>query len=289
MSGANYGPTMCKPRWMCAGGGGCGAKGNCVPTYSPCAPFKSACDCKLAGCGRQRYTCRCGPGNSTQIVPDPAGEYFSYEDAVRSGCGQQCTPSNFLGSYVGSEVYYPNCSSGSCSNRDGCCNVLKVRGGGGCGGRYSQSSCGGSSGAPYGMSISTGMNQYTGCNVGGEPLGPCVRGLDSNVLISGDPQVGCGGFEGILIDRPRDLLWANDLSGDPTVLTNTRYQSRDLRGDIAVGLVNTCCETGGRDGAHATDCKSGIVGPFCGTRLPSFGPFTAADPCKGAAVRTHIY
>lgn len=144
--------------------------------------------------------------------------------------------------------------------------------------------CGISNGG-YSMGISTGLNQYAGCNVGGEPIGPCVRGLDSNVLMSADNQVGCAGFEGILIDRPRDLLWENDLFDDPTVLTTTRYQSRDLRGDIMVGAVNKCCEQTGDSKCG----KNNMIGPFCGTQLPSFGPFQQANPCNGAAVRTYIY
>lgn len=277
-------------RWMCNGARGCGTSGKCVPTDSPCAPYKSECECKMR-CDRQRYTCVCGPGNSTQIVASESGEFYSYEDAVRNGCGKQCTPSGFLGSYVGSEVYHPNCSSNN--NCEGCCNIAKVNKSSGCGksvgggSRYGQASCGG-----YGMGIGSGMQSFGACRVGGEPLGPCVRGLDSNVLIAADNQIGCGGFEGILIDRPRDLMWADGISDDPTVLTNNRNQTRDLRGDILNGLVNSCCEKpncGGCDKIHRSKCSTGIVGPFCGTLLPGIGPFTGADPCRGAGVRQFIY
>lgn len=279
-------------RYQCVGRNGCNQSGRCVPSNSKCAPYKSLCDCKIGGCGRQRWTCRCGGPAGSQPVPDPAGEFYSYEDALRNGCGSQCTPSNFLGSYVGAQVYYPDCSGGSCSNtNESCCNVLKVNPtgrsncSGGGGSNYMQA---GLNNGGYSMGISTGLNQYGGSNLIGEPIGPCVRGLDSNVLMAADNQVGCAGFEGILIDRPRDLLWENDLFDDPTVLTTTRYQSWDLRGDIAVGAVNGCCELGCMQ-KGAKKCGKSPVGPFCGTYLPSFGPFQNANPCNGAGVRTFIY
>lgn len=228
----------------------------------------------------------CGPGNSTRIVASPSGEYYSYEDALRNGCGSQCTPHNFLGSYVGSEVYYPNCETGT--NCGGCCNIAKVNTGGGGGrsrGTYGQTS--------YGMSITSGMGETGSCNIGGEPVGPCVRGLDSNVLIPADNQMGCGAFEGILIDRPRDLMWGNALGGDVTVLTTTRNQTRDLRGDIQVGLVNCCCEDqncrGGCCEVKGDRCNTGIRGPFCGTNLPAFGPFQGDNPCNGGGYRDFIF
>lgn len=252
-------PEALNTGWDCHGAG-------CVPSTSSCPQFRSVGDCMNRGCGRMRYRCMAGPGNSTRLVPDPKGEYYSKEQGIREGCGQECTPSNFLGSYVGSEVYYPNCSTSTCNGpNEGGCNVLTT---------VNQATVGSCNG--YGMSMNTGKD-YAGCNVLGEPLGPCVRGLDSNVLIAADTQSGCAGFDEILIDRPRDMLWANTLGGgDPTVLTNTRNQSFDLRGDIAVGAVDGCC-----DGGNA---KPG-TGPFCGTQLPQFGPFESS----GKAVREFVY
>jgi hypothetical protein len=247
--------------------------GACVPSSSACPNFHTAGACINSGCGRMRYRCEGGPGNSTRLVPDPAGEYYSREDGIRDGCGQECTPSNYLGAYVGSEVYFPSCATSSCNGQnEGACNVLKTKEGL----TYNQGTIGSCKG--YGMSVATGMEE-SGCNVVGEPLGPCGRGLDSNVLIPADYQSGCAGFDSILIDRPRDLLWANNLQGDCTVLTNTRNQTQDVRGDIPVGAVDGCCDQQGNGNA-----KPG-TGPFCGTQLPSFGPFQQSSQC----VRTYVY
>lgn len=257
-------PDAMATGWDCA-------SGACVPSSSSCPNFETAGDCINSGCGRMRFRCEGGPGNSTRLVPDPQGEYYSREDGLRSGCGAECTPSNYLGAYVGSEVYFPSCATATCDGpQEGACNILKTRNEQ----SYNQGSVGSCGG--YGMSIATGMEQ-SGCNVVGEPIGPCVRGLDSNVLIPADYQSGCAGFDSILIDRPRDLLWANNLQSDCTVLTNTRNQSRDVRGDIPVGAVDGCCDQAG-------GAKKGS-GPFCGTQLPSFGPFQQSSEC----VRTYVY
>lgn len=232
----------------------------CQPVYGVDTPYEyeSFGDCLASGCMRKRYRCMDQGNGRSGLVADPNGNYYSKEDGIRAGCNFTDPPSAWLGSYVGFNNYYPDCSSGKCSGFDG---VLSQQDYGQCSAsslnnEYGQEQITGPS--SWTSAIISGA-EYDSINVNPTPLGSCARGLDENVLVPDANNVGCDGFEGLLILPPQNLAYSDALGGDVTTLTNTKNQSYDLRGDIAVGVTNQCTEP---------DNDIAMNGPFCGTQIP---------------------
>lgn len=91
-----------------------------------------------------------------------------------------------------------------------------------------------------------------------------VASLFPLALESGD------GFDKVLVDAPMDLLYADQLMGeDVNVLTTTRNQSRDLRGEPAIAGMYTLDKFGVSEGGSAG-----------GAYLPDLGPYQLRKPVR---------
>jgi hypothetical protein len=91
-----------------------------------------------------------------------------------------------------------------------------------------------------------------------------VASLFPLALESGD------GFDEVLVDAPIDLIYADQLMGeDVNVLTTTKNQSWDLRGEPAI------------EGIYTLD-KFGVSEPgsACGAYTPSIGPYQLRKPVR---------
>ncbi len=155
--------------------------------------------------------------------PNPSLRNFDKQRSPRPTYLGQNEVGGFLGSYVPADQYVDGCYSTGCS---------------------------------------TGAKQLQGvCNNAAQVMGPCSAGfgLDTNQLFpsSLDP---CDGYDNVLVSAPLDFLYADTLLDCCEVLTTTKNQTRDLRGEPAVPAVMSCDESGAVE-----------AGPFGGTFLPNIG------------------
>lgn len=78
------------------------------------------------------------------------------------------------------------------------------------------------------------------------------------------------GFDQILVDAPPNLLYADQLMGDDVnVLTTTRNQSRDLRGEPVIPAMYTMDKYGRQEAGSAG-----------GAYTPSLGPYQLQKPVR---------
>lgn len=78
------------------------------------------------------------------------------------------------------------------------------------------------------------------------------------------------GFDEVLVDAPLDLIYADQLMGeDVNVLTTTRNQSHDLRGEPAIEAMYTIDKFGVSE-----------PGAACGAYTPSLGPYMLQKPVR---------
>lgn len=129
----------------------------------------------------------------------------------------------FLGSYVPAEQYVDNCYSSGCSY--------------------------------------PAKPLQAACNNQAQVLGPCSAGfgLDTSQLFPSSLDA-CDGFDNVLVSAPLDFLYADTLLDCCEVLTTTKNQTYDLRGEPAIPAVMSCDESGGVE-----------PGPFGGYFLPNTG------------------
>jgi len=97
--------------------------------------------------------------------------------------------------------------------------------------------------------------------------GPQASGIDSSqVLTPGGifPEItSADGFQDILIDAPRNLMWTDNVFDQPTCLTTTKLQSYDLRGDVPVKIQENCGNWG---------MSQSTIGPYeCCKPVREFG------------------
>ncbi len=106
-----------------------------------------------------------------------------------------------------------------------------------------------------------------------QAMGPCAAGfgLDTDQLFPTSLDA-CDGFDQVLVSAPLDFLYADNLMDDVNVLTTTRLQTHDLRGEPAVAAMFSSDEHG-----HVE------MGPFGGMYQASVGPYEFRKP-----VRTYI-
>lgn len=106
-----------------------------------------------------------------------------------------------------------------------------------------------------------------------QAMGPCAAGygLDSAQLFPTSLDA-CDGFDNVLVSAPMDFLYADNLMDDTNVLTTTRNQTKDLRGEPTIAPLYSCDETGDKE-----------VGPFGGTYQSTIGPYELRK-----AIRTYI-
>jgi len=105
-------------------------------------------------------------------------------------------------------------------------------------------------------------SRYDPCSIGAVACDPCK--VDQT----------CSPFSDTVIDEPRDLAYLEGLRGDATFLTTNFLQSRDLRGDIPVGIPQC-----------ALHCNPGECGPSCcvaptGGSMTTHGPYLATRPVR---------
>jgi hypothetical protein len=90
-----------------------------------------------------------------------------------------------------------------------------------------------------------------------------ARGVDTKFLYPEGAPMGCyDNFRSFLIDPPRDVLAADRLDSDPDGVLNVRRgQSRDLRGDIPLGVTQqqNGCNYGGAN-CYTMDPNTAMVG-----------------------------
>jgi hypothetical protein len=75
-----------------------------------------------------------------------------------------------------------------------------------------------------------------------------------------------------VVSAPLDLLYADNLMDDVNVLTTTRGQTYDLRGEPAIAAAFSCDQDGNL-----------AIGPFGGTQQSLRGPYEYRK-----AVRTYV-
>lgn len=111
------------------------------------------------------------------------------------------------------------------------------------------------------------------CNSTTQAVGPCSAGfgLSSKQLFPSAISP-CDGFDQVVVSAPLDLLYADNLMDDVNVLTTTRGQTYDLRGEPAIAAAFSCDQSGQL-----------AVGPFGGTQQSLRGPYEYRK-----AVRTYI-
>ena len=111
------------------------------------------------------------------------------------------------------------------------------------------------------------------CNNEVQAMGPCAAGygLDSAQLFPTSLDA-CDGFDNVLVSAPMDFLYADNLMDDVNVLTTTRNQTKDLRGEPTIAPVYSCGESGGHE-----------PGPYGGVLMSTMGPYELRK-----AVRTFI-
>lgn len=141
-------------------------------------------------------------------------------------------PKGFLGSYVPAEYYVHGCHYSGCSN----------------------------SARPL----------QAACNNQAQAMGPCAAGygLSSDQLFPTSLD-SCDGFDQVLVSAPLDFLYADNLMDDTNVLTTTRNQTRDLRGEPAIAAVFSQGESGGSE-----------LGPFGGVHQSSIGSYEFRKPTR---------
>lgn len=146
------------------------------------------------------------------------GIYNTQDSGPSSACGGAAPINNFLGSYVPQQYYVPDCPS----------SMIYRRG--------NSSIC---------------AQEVAAC-------GSNAQGLNSNSLMPEGMHLGIGdNFKSFLISPPRDVLAADRLDNDNYVLSVTRGQSRDLRGDIPLGVTSPPC---GYGNCYDMNPNTGIVG-----------------------------
>lgn len=97
-------------------------------------------------------------------------------------------------------------------------------------------------------------------------------GLDTKQLFP-SMNMPVDGFDDILISAPHDYLYADNLMDDHTVITSTRNQTYDLRGEPATNPAYSV----GHDGSTE-------IGAFAGAYTSSIGPYHYRKPYRSYIV-----
>jgi hypothetical protein len=158
-------------------------------------------------------------------MPKPRGCYFGNSDPRHE----------MLGSYVPSSVYSSGCisansdcgnGSNSMANRSRCNKIAKPK----------QINAYGLSSADM---MFPGPKEGACNNFNVSYYNPCNSGM-----IAGRDPCGirddCHPFDDTVIDEPRDIAYLDALRGDETFITTNFNQSKDLRGDLPVGIAPGC-------------------------------------------------
>lgn len=173
-----------------------------------------------------RGSCQCYSRHATPspMIPKPKSSYF----------GPPNTLFENLGSYVKSGYYTSSCIPNSCNNT--------LSAGSSCGSSLSSYSRCKKVGYPpmvtgYGLSSSDMMFPVNraNCDFNYSKYNPCMSGV-----VGCDPckiNQDCHPFDDTVIDEPRDLAYIDYQRGYRSFITTNFNQTRDLRGDIPVGVA----------------------------------------------------
>jgi hypothetical protein len=161
--------------------------------------------------------------NTMSCTPNTALGAYDKQRTPRPTYLGQNEVGGFLGSYVPSEQYVDNCYATGCSG--------------------------------------PAQQLQAACNNSAQVMGPCAAGwgLSSDQLFpsSLDP---CDGFSATLVSAPLDFLYADTLLDCCDVLTTTKNQSYDLRGEPTTAPAFSCDQNGNVE-----------AGPFGGYFLGNTG------------------
>ncbi len=120
--------------------------------------------------------------------------------------GNYVDPRGFIGSYAPSDRYVSECTTYNCQSPS---------------------------------------NPLAYCNNNVQAMGPCSAGygLSSKQLFPAAISP-CDGFDQVLVSAPLDILYADNLMNDVNVLTTTRGQTWDPRGEPTIAAVFSRDQTG---------------------------------------------
>jgi len=216
-----------------------------------------------------------GVSNCTgNCIVDPTTGFQTYEDGTMSPTPKSCYEGHkdadytHLGSYVKPRYMVQGCVSESCGNDLSSASRCK---------KLSKPSYAEANGLSSGDLMFPGPDEACGsyCDMDYSRYDPCSIGQ-----VACDPckiKQDCSVFADTVIDEPRDLAYLEGLRGDATFLTTNFNQTRDLRGDLPVGIPQCAqhCNPG--------DCSSCCYAPPGGS-LTTHGAFLSTVP-----VRTYVY
>jgi len=217
------------------------------------------------------------PGVSTctgNCIVDPTTGFQTFRDGTMGPLPKSCYEGSVdadythLGSYVKPRYMINGCITESCGNNLSSASRCKKVGKPG----YATAN-----GLSSGDTMFPGPDEACGtyCDMDYSRYDPCSIGQ-----VACDPckiKQDCSVFADTVIDEPRDLAFLEGLRGDATFLTTNFNQSRDLRGDLPVGIPQCAlhCNPG--------DCDACCFAPS-GASMTTHGAFLATRP-----TRTFVY